>query len=453
MITTMLFGLLILMSRFLEVDFAGPFVSGPLMNGRCSGASSGLEPGLCSSKEFGRGSSSRSQVAGASIVSPESGWLRDHQCEKPSRSGVRVLLSDHVRPGVPGQSVEMKRALAEASGGTLVIPKGVWYLEAEVDGALVPEAHTTIELQEGAILQQEPTGLHSSTMIVLDAEDVHVRGEGTIRGDLRSHKVTTGDNTFLIWVRAGATGWTVVGPTLTESWGDGLYVGGVMGSGPVIGGCVDEIVADNNRRQGLSVTWSEDLVIGSGNKFINTGRLAKDLGLERQFPTAGVDVEPNPWSWVHRMVVGGSTARNNVGAGWLVQGPWQARSSDVTFLGTRAVANGDPDEKGDTGRVGDGFSVKEGGFARLVDISARSNAGSGVAVRGALSSERSLQGRVYAVGGVSVENVEYGWYFANQDQYVEEPSILVNVQASENRSGSLFSLSGDAYIAINPTDE
>ncbi|MBM4020065.1 MAG: hypothetical protein FJ288_17395 [Planctomycetes bacterium] len=78
----------------------------------------------------------------------------------------------------------------------------------------------------------------------------------------------------------------VVGLTLKESGGDGIYLGhGRTRDGPAAneGIVIQGVTCDSNRRQGISVITARDLLI-EDSSFVNTGGTA---------PQAGIDFEPN----------------------------------------------------------------------------------------------------------------------------------------------------------------
>ncbi len=361
--------------------------------------------------------------------------------DPPATNGPIVVLSDFMRSGQPGQTAEFQRALAAAAGGRLVIPPGIWMVAGQLTnhGTLIPAANTTVEIQAGAVVQQETATTDSLKLFRLDNANVHLRGRGTIRGELSTRTVNSGEHNFLVLVTRGATNWSIVGPTIEESWGDGIYVGGIHSTGPVIGGVIDHVTLDDNRRQGISVTWSEGLVIGDDVVLSNTGQLAKSRGFARQGPTAGLDVEPNQWSWVDNLTVGSVIAENNIGGGFIVQSPFNNETAWVTFNGSIARNNGDPGGSASYRRGG-----REGGQATLNNVVAENNAGHGVAVTGSHSPARTFQGRINASGGRSDNNDGAGWLLANDAS--GGSNVLDGVSASGNAQGGIVERSGSGNV-------
>lgn len=79
-------------------------------------------------------------------------------------------------------------------------------------------------------------------------------------------------------------------------WGDGFYVGGMSRNITFCG-----VVADNNRRQGLSITLADGVVV-KNSVFKNTN------GADPQF---GIDLEPNPNNIVNNINISTSQFSGN----------------------------------------------------------------------------------------------------------------------------------------------
>jgi len=347
-------------------------------------------------------------------------------------AGPIIQLSDFARPDIAGQTELIQAALSAASGGRLVIPPGRWLIRADRFGTLIPDANTTIELKGGAVLEQEPSALFRSVSIItLQHPNTHVRGKGMIKGDLRTHIGTEGENVFLIWARDGASDWSIIGPTLTQSWGDGIMITGIAGSIPVDGGFIDHVISDDNRRQGISVVFSENLIIGDNVILRNTGQLASTLGLPRQRPTAGLDVEPEVWGWVTGLQVGRVISDNNIGGGYLVQSPFVPNTAVATFNGSIATRNGIALD----GPPHAGFEIKEGGFSTLNNVRSDDNFGAGVGVYGAKGG-RTNQGKIDAQGGTASNNGTFGWELANDQS---GGGNILNGVTGNNNAGGLIS--------------
>lgn len=81
----------------------------------------------------------------------------------------------------------------------------------------------------------------------------------------------------------GCSNIKVLGLTLTESGGDGIYLGSVKGNPNNLNVLIKDVVCDKNYRQGISVISAENLLIDN-TVLSNTGGTP---------PSAGIDFEPN----------------------------------------------------------------------------------------------------------------------------------------------------------------
>ncbi|MCX7424084.1 MAG: right-handed parallel beta-helix repeat-containing protein [Planctomycetia bacterium] len=126
----------------------------------------------------------------------------------------------------------------------------------------------------------------------------------------------------------------VLGLTLSESGGDGIYLGtgkaGVTNKNVLI----KDVVCDKNYRQGISVITAEDLLI-ENTVMKNTDGTA---------PRAGIDFEPNlPDERIVNCVMRDCVSENNAGAGYVAYlSPLNATSAPVSLRleNCRAIGNG-----------------------------------------------------------------------------------------------------------------
>ena len=396
----------------------------------------------------------------------EAPWVPD------DTNGPIINASDYVTQGEFGQNDNWKAAMDAAAGGRLVIPSGNWWIESESVNrsnaplpnriaGLVPPANTTIELQCGAFLQQEKTEFHASEIIIaLNNDNVHVRGLGTIKGELSlqtPQEGKVGENTMLIWVRGGASNWSILGPTLTESWGDGILIG-ASGAGIPFGGIIDCVDSNNNRRQGISVVWSDGLEIGGDVICRNTGQLAKSLGFSRQLPTAGIDIEQEPWSYVNNLVIGDMISIYNIGCGYVLQSPWLLNSASATFNQSKGYFNGDVsgDNYNSAFSQRRNFEFKEGATAVLNQTVSVGAATDGYSVDDLfLPNTNPLfppdnHSNITFNEVISESNGGCGLYSRTQDSN-PNPGVTVNSLSgfSNNAGGNYCKIAGSADI-VNP---
>jgi len=115
----------------------------------------------------------------------------------------------------------------------------------------------------------------------------------------------------------------VIGLTLSESGGDGIYLGtgkeGVTNKNFLI----KDVVCDKNYRQGISIITAEDLLI-ENTVMKNTDGTA---------PRAGIDFEPNrPGERIVNCVMRDCVSQNNAGAGYVAYlAPLDATSAPVSL--------------------------------------------------------------------------------------------------------------------------
>ena len=195
-----------------------------------------------------------------------------------------------------------------STGGTVVIPAGTYGIDAV----------TTLKLRSNVTLQMSPTTIlgvipnaaaHYEVLHIGGVSNVNVNG-GVLWGDRLTHKGTSGEHGFGVAI-LGASNVTVTGTASNNMWGDGFYIG----NGPTFGSSLKtrstnvkliDVTADNNRRQGISLTSGKDISIVRA-KLTNTNGAA---------PSAGIDVEPNGKTDILQNIsIVDTVTANNQGAG------------------------------------------------------------------------------------------------------------------------------------------
>jgi len=122
----------------------------------------------------------------------------------------------------------------------------------------------------------------------------------------------------------------IEGVTSADMWGDGYYIG--RNSGNVT---MCSVIADNNRRQGITVTSVNGAVI-KNSIFKNT---------KGTHPSAGMDIEPNDGEIINNLQVLNSQFNNNQKSGIQLSFPSvtaasTASVSNVTISGNTIINNG-----------------------------------------------------------------------------------------------------------------
>lgn len=194
---------------------------------------------------------------------------------------------------------------AVASGGTVLVPDGVYLVNAVSNGwqGIVLKSNMTLRLSSGAVLRALPTSRGNYVVVeVLRATNVSIVG-GTIQGERGGHTGTSGESGYGIGIDS-STNIFVDGVTTRDNWGDGIYVSGAPSSVPSQNVTICNVVADNNRRQGLSITAANGVLVRD-SIFRNT---------HGTLPEAGLDIEPDAnGAGVHNVRVQNSQFLGNAG--------------------------------------------------------------------------------------------------------------------------------------------
>jgi len=189
------------------------------------------------------------------------------------------------------------------TGGTLLVPDGTYMINAIYDSGkgLQLRSHMTFRMSPGAVLKAFPNASGGYSVLFLPrVTNVNIIG-GTIEGERSAHTGTSGESGMGIFV-ASSQNVYIEGVTAKECWGDGFYIGGSAGSTNIT---LCNVVADHNRRQGLSVVYADGVVVRNST-FKNT---------QGTLPEAGIDIEPNAGETVANMQILGCTFTNNSGGG------------------------------------------------------------------------------------------------------------------------------------------
>lgn len=152
---------------------------------------------------------------------------------------------------------------------------------------------------------------------IADASDVEIKG-GIIRGDIGKHSYIHGSTSeWGMGVGIIASSRVKIHDVLiSHCTGDGIYIGGYPTS--YIGDfsqssrniIIKNVIADSNRRQGMSVISVDGLLVEECS-FINTG------SVEATAPSDGIDIEPNVSDGrnnsIRNVIIRECVFRNNAG--------------------------------------------------------------------------------------------------------------------------------------------
>lgn len=221
--------------------------------------------------------------------------------------------------GRADDTAKIQKAIDEVggTGGTVYVPDGVYMVRANGRRRLVLRSRMTLKLADHAVLKVIPNGAKAySTLWITKVSDVTVTG-GMLLGDRKEHKNKAGEWGMGIRIGPEARRVTIAGVTAKDMWGDGFLV---TGSTNV---ALCSVVADHNRRQGLSIISVAWLLV-TNSVFKNTRGTR---------PSAGIDIEPDkPEQKAVRIRIEKSKFIHNAGGGIMIAGK-RGHVSHVEILG------------------------------------------------------------------------------------------------------------------------
>ena len=190
------------------------------------------------------------------------------------------------------------------TGGTVFVPDGTYMVDT-VKNRLALKSDMTLKLSKDATLEAIPNdSIKYSVLLISGVSNVTVIG-GTLEGEREEHKGNAGQGGMGIRIDRGAHHITISGVIAKKMWGDGFYVQ----SATDVKLC--SVIADNNRRQGLSIIEVDGLLV-LNSTFKNTGGTR---------PSAGIDFEPDrPAQQIANVRIEGSQFVDNTGAGIQISG-------------------------------------------------------------------------------------------------------------------------------------
>ncbi len=204
-------------------------------------------------------------------------------------------------------------------GGTVLVPDGT-YLVTKPAGSnevLNLKSNITFKMTNGATIQlKENNAWGYFILYILNITNVNVIG-GTVHGERHQH-LSSCDDVLLTsdpgnqncdgqWGYGiciqGSSNIYIEGVQSREMWGDGFNVG-IDAQNTNLN--FYNVVADDNRRQGMSVGWVDGLVIRN-SVFKNT---------RGHWPMAGIDIETDrSYDHINNVEISGCTFSNNHSTG------------------------------------------------------------------------------------------------------------------------------------------
>ena len=170
---------------------------------------------------------------------------------------------------------------------TIVIEKGDYYVTAHknADVCLTVPSNSTLIIQGSIRLR--PNAFPRCDIVRAKGNHIIISGNGSIIGDKHTHLGTDGEWGMGIRFH-GATNSSVRGLTIKDCWGDCIYVGGNSKNVTI-----ENCWLDHGRRQGISVTKADDVVI----------RNCKISNVSGTKPEYAIDLEPNANDTVNHITI------------------------------------------------------------------------------------------------------------------------------------------------------
>ena len=196
-----------------------------------------------------------------------------------------------------------------SSGGTITVPAGTYMIDAL--RSINMRSHVRLQMSSGARLVALPNSSPRSYVIkAWNVTNVEISG-GAIVGERAGHRGSTGEWGMGIDILASSKVY-VHDLTVSNCWGDGLYIGAIGSAGhatPSTDVTIKQVVSTNNRRQGLSF-GPVDRVYVVNSTFSNTHGTK---------PEAGIDIEPSVQGTSSHIRIENSKVIGNAGSGLELQ--------------------------------------------------------------------------------------------------------------------------------------
>jgi parallel beta-helix repeat protein len=327
--------------------------------------------------------------------------------------------------GVTDDTAAIQRAIDRlgAIGGTVVIPSGVYLVDAGV--SIRPRNRTTLQLANGTILKAIPNDKPRYAVVLISSvSDVNVLG-GTVQGERNNHIGNSGEWGMGIQIMSSRNV-VIESVTSRDAWGDGFYIGGSASGGTSLNVKLCQVVADNNRRQGLSAVFVQGLLVKNSQFSLTQGTS----------PELGIDIEPNLGQTVRDVTILDSVIEGNAGGG--ASFGLDPAHKDSTFIKNVVFEGNKVANNGRNGLWRERFGVAFAGSVQSVIRNNQiiGNEGTGLSVRRAVMSTLSgnaiqatrPQSNIFSHNGVGV--------FVEDSQSTQ----LLSNQIFDNQSHGIYLL-------------
>ncbi|WP_411835101.1 right-handed parallel beta-helix repeat-containing protein [Peribacillus frigoritolerans] len=189
----------------------------------------------------------------------------------------------------------------------------------------------TLKFKNGSTLKALPNKADGYEILrIHDVKNVSILGKVKIAGERNEHLGKTGEWGMGISIK-GSENVRIENPTITDCWGDGLYIGKTEKKKFSKNITIENAVLQNNRRQGISVISAINL------KIINP--IITNTNGTR--PASGIDLEPNhPSEYMQNIKIVNPSTNSNEGYGLLfaiVQLNESKNPVDIEVINTKKI--------------------------------------------------------------------------------------------------------------------
>lgn len=203
----------------------------------------------------------------------------------------------------------------EPAGGFVRLPAGTYMINALI--GLKMKDNVKVCLNEDTVLKAIPNNATQYAVVKFWGVQNVLFDGGTVEGERNQHTITDpnhpGEWGMGIDIRESSMV-RISNVNVRNTWGDGIYIGRTIGVNSTNRNIVVEnVVCDNNRRQGISLITGENILIE------NTV-LENTHGTPPQF---GIDMQPDNTSieMLRNIVIRNLTTVNNSGGGIMMANP------------------------------------------------------------------------------------------------------------------------------------
>ena len=195
-----------------------------------------------------------------------------------------------VGDGVADDTAAINSALS--GGGIIVFKAGASY-KVDPDVSLLVDDNSYVDLNGATIVSKAVSSDYYEVFYINQKSNVTIKN-GAIIGDRDIHTGATGEWGMCVYV-GGSTNVLIDNIDISKAWGDGVYIGDTAEYDNV--SCSSVTVTNckihDCRRQGISVTFADDVII-DGNIIYNISGTA---------PEACIDIEPNSTQHANNVII------------------------------------------------------------------------------------------------------------------------------------------------------